>query len=416
MKSLREHFDQVERDGISPSRGDAFAIEIGEECLIESYIVDVVEDGVVIHADDRTMALLEESGCTMERIARYGAVGKNRAMGFSYAESVDEDKHCAECGYAMEACECNEDALAYPQLGEDGMSDGDEAHRKIQTPAYLRKAHGARDPDWKVSLSDLEKAKERTATSPEGLAARKRELGISETHRMLELAGIRQEDDSHLAAKTLELSPTGPAADEINEDDDSVEGIENAIIRRIMLTHIDALSKHGPRAVMAAARDRAEEIGSVDEIGTSDVSIWTREVLRNLESGEYDHVNEDPTTEEPLPTQEPESDQPTNIENPQPGAVAARAFDEAMMSEDDVEEAKYRGREVKLGKPMTGDIKKKKVYVRKPNGNIVKVEFGDKKMRIKKHIPARRKSFRARHHCENPGPRWKARYWSCRAW
>ncbi len=82
----------------------------------------------------------------------------------------------------------------------------------------------------------------------------------------------------------------------------------------------------------------------------------------------------------------------------------------------DIDEAKYRGREVPLGKKMAGDVKKSKVYVRKPNGNIVKVNFGDKKMRIKKSNPARRKSFRARHNCKNPGPRWKARYWSCRSW
>ena len=81
-----------------------------------------------------------------------------------------------------------------------------------------------------------------------------------------------------------------------------------------------------------------------------------------------------------------------------------------------LDEAEYQGRNVPLGKKMAGDVKKSKVYVRKPNGNIVKVNFGDKTMRIKKSNPARRKSFRARHHCENPGPRWKARYWSCRAW
>ena len=86
------------------------------------------------------------------------------------------------------------------------------------------------------------------------------------------------------------------------------------------------------------------------------------------------------------------------------------------VAEDDVDEAKYQGREVPLGKKMAGDVKKSKVYVRKPNGNIVKVNFGDKKMRIKKSNPARRKSFRARHNCKNPGPRWKARYWSCRSW
>lgn len=83
---------------------------------------------------------------------------------------------------------------------------------------------------------------------------------------------------------------------------------------------------------------------------------------------------------------------------------------------DEVDEAKYQGREVPLGKPMKGDVKKSKVYVRKPNGKVVKVNFGDKNMRIKKSNPNRRKSFRARHRCENPGPRWKARYWSCRAW
>jgi hypothetical protein len=81
-------------------------------------------------------------------------------------------------------------------------------------------------------------------------------------------------------------------------------------------------------------------------------------------------------------------------------------------------EAEYHGRKVQLGKPFfTPDgPKKRSVYVKKPNGKVVKVNFGDKKMRIKKSNPARRKSFRARHRCENPGPRWKARYWSCRFW
>ncbi len=95
-----------------------------------------------------------------------------------------------------------------------------------------------------------------------------------------------------------------------------------------------------------------------------------------------------------------------------------RDYMKANKYEEDVQtdEAKYQGREVPLGKKMAGDVKKSKVYVRKPNGNIVKVNFGDKKMRIKKSNPARRKSFRARHNCKNPGPRWKARYWSCRSW
>ncbi len=83
---------------------------------------------------------------------------------------------------------------------------------------------------------------------------------------------------------------------------------------------------------------------------------------------------------------------------------------------DNLTEAEYRGRKVQLGKRMQGDVKKFKVYVKGPKGNVVKVNFGDPNMRIKKSNPKRRKSFRARHRCDNPGPRWKARYWSCRAW
>lgn len=80
-------------------------------------------------------------------------------------------------------------------------------------------------------------------------------------------------------------------------------------------------------------------------------------------------------------------------------------------------EAEYQGRKVPLGKPMRGDVKKFKVYVKDPKtGNVKKVNFGDKTMKIKKSNPARRKSFRARHRCSNPGPRTKARYWSCRKW
>jgi hypothetical protein len=85
-------------------------------------------------------------------------------------------------------------------------------------------------------------------------------------------------------------------------------------------------------------------------------------------------------------------------------------------------EAEYRGRKVSLGKPFRtpGGPKKFSVYVKKPNGNVVKVNFGhkgsggSKTMKIKKSNAQRRKSFRARHRCHSPGERWKPRYWSCR--
>jgi len=100
-------------------------------------------------------------------------------------------------------------------------------------------------------------------------------------------------------------------------------------------------------------------------------------------------------------------------------------YGEMWYNDDDImDEAEYQGRTVKLGKPMQGDVKKFKVYVKDPKtGNTKKVNFGHggssvkgKAMSIKKNNPKRRKSFRARHNCDNPGPRTKARYWSCRKW
>jgi hypothetical protein len=97
------------------------------------------------------------------------------------------------------------------------------------------------------------------------------------------------------------------------------------------------------------------------------------------------------------------------------------------IDENDLFEAEYQGRTVKLNKPMRGDTKKFKVYVKDPTtGNVKKVNFGhggtsakklgQKTMKIRVSNPKARKSFRARHNCKNPGPKTKARYWSCRKW
>ena len=105
---------------------------------------------------------------------------------------------------------------------------------------------------------------------------------------------------------------------------------------------------------------------------------------------------------------------------------------EMLAEGETIEEAVYRGRTVKLNKPMRGDVKKFKVYVnsgkKDKEGRIIakKVNFGhggtsakkkgEKTMKIRKSNPKARKNFRARHNCANPGPKTKARYWSCKAW
>ena len=92
--------------------------------------------------------------------------------------------------------------------------------------------------------------------------------------------------------------------------------------------------------------------------------------------------------------------------------------DRYLKFEGEASASEYQGRKVTLNKPFrTSDGPKKfSVYVKNEKGNVVKVNFGDPNMKIKKNIPERRKSFRARHNCDNPGPKWKARYWSCKAW
>ena len=121
--------------------------------------------------------------------------------------------------------------------------------------------------------------------------------------------------------------------------------------------------------------------------------------------------------------QKPKTKSAYEYENPKTGQVFKYAR-KGVYRKDGVtlvykgKAAEYQGRKVKLGKPFrTPDGPKKfSVYVKNQKGNVVKVNFGDPNMEIKKDNPKRRKSFRARHNCDNPGPRWKARYWSCRKW
>ena len=116
---------------------------------------------------------------------------------------------------------------------------------------------------------------------------------------------------------------------------------------------------------------------------------------------------------------EPTEKQKKALDKNKDGKISKEDFEILRKGKSDEAEAvEYQGRKVKLGKPFLtpGGPKKRSVYVKNDKGNVVKVNFGDPNMKIKKNDPGRRKNFRARHNCDNPGPRWKARYWSCRAW
>lgn len=247
MKKLSDYIDELK----NPVVGDTFAINIREECLIESYIVDITEDGVVIEGDERLFELLAEYGYTTETVRRYGAVGSSPGMGYTVGESKAEE------------------------------FDNNNSDRELQ---LIR--------------------------SRAGLA---------------------------------ETAPDQPETDADHNDPLAAKAADDAAVGAMEEDGVDPVNAQGQDAEDLSGQATSSTIGDVDE-------------------------------------------------------------------------AKYQGREVKLGKKMAGDVKKSKVYVKGPKGNVVKVNFGDPNMTIKKSNPARRKSFRARHNCDNPGPRWKARYWSCRSW
>lgn len=293
MKSFREYLNESEETFDRPARGDNFAINIREETLLETYVCDETEDGIVLHADEKTMSLLES----------YGLL-----------ENVDAGEYDYEGDMAKDDLETIERASARLKSMLDDNEDM---------------------PEWVQSKIN------------------------------------RAADYVDTAADYIESNKT----DEVAEGQESEPNpVARAVLNRILMQHPGVIATHGPAKVMDAIDELADwvNIGPDDEIGSSDVSAWTRDVIRMLAE----------LPDEPL----------------------------------DMDEAKYQGREVPLGKPMAGDVKKSKVYVKGPKGNVVKVNFGDPNMKIKKSNPARRKSFRARHNCDNPGPRWKARYWSCRAW
>ena len=162
--------------------------------------------------------------------------------------------------------------------------------------------------------------------------------------------------------------------------------------------------------------------GDVLYIELSETEIFECTVLENNsgtiiveDSGLYQTLD---LTEE-LDDEEPDEDESEETDESEEAEMVDEQINaiRRLSGYTDVSEAEYHGHHVELNKPMQGDVAKSKVYVKDPStGNVKKVNFGDKNMRIKKSIPARRRSFRARHHCENPGPKTKARYWSCRAW
>lgn len=176
---------------------------------------------------------------------------------------------------------------------------------------------------------------------------------------------------------------------------------------------IEEVARYGPVGSNSAQGYTVAE-QDVDKDKDSDAELRLIRSRAGVSENDYDEDDDDKNP--PFDA----DDEPSSDKDQFGNAIKNKAQHLArkgMQQAADVKEAEYQGRKVKLNKPMSGDVKKSKVYVKDPKtGNVKKVNFGDPNMRIKKSNPERRKSFRARHKCDTAKDKTTARYWSCRAW
>lgn len=368
MKSFQDYLNEADAYVSRPVEGDTVDIEFTVDEGVSTYVLESNDESVTLYADDTLMSLLESQGYIEEKIQRYGPAGSSKSIGYSLEEN---------------------------DVAEGAMKDKDielQDYNRM-SPQQFFASYGMKKTDWALKNSDLLKNQQIdwSGSSPWDF--------VKETSRMMELAGCKrmEEDQSAdvLAKKEIDTAITNPMPG-VHEEENVQEGV---------MSEID-IDLHNIA--------RTEDFDMLYDAFNGKMGQATQAYLENMFAKVAQHNRLHP------------DDQQEDILEIMMDQIAADYGDGDIDSEE-MSEAEYQGRKVPLGKPMRGDVKKFKVYVKDPKtGNVKKVNFGhggtsakragQKTMKIKKSNPARRKSFRARHNCDNPGPRTKARYWSCRAW
>jgi hypothetical protein len=401
--------------------GDNFDLEIGEDLLIETYVVDIEDDKIIIESDDQVLKMLEEYGV---ELVDEGYVIRGKFPSFIHnkpnAEKIDYQ------GLYKEFVTSQNFKLA----DKKGQLSTDDNWLKLATGYLKSKGYDKTEPfvlhNMANRLYSMHKA---YTTKP---AAESKISGILEgiTRAPMRM-GTGGGDAADAGTRTL-----GEGFSDSRE------------IADMIVTSLGGEDNISSDDIYAAIDEYQSMMDSPHKLDVDEVAQIVMDKLHGVSVPDMSETKHDMLDEEPVGKIEING-KPVNLKSLEVDGVDTRDYpdfsdayltyaefeDGTPLSDDEIElfqnkhddlvyqvaydslfEAKYQGREVPLGKPMAGDVKKSKVYVRGPKGNVVKVNFGDKKMKIKKSNPKRRKSFRARHNCKNPGPRWKARYWSCRAW
>ena len=374
MPSLRDYVAETEHWADTPRAGDDFDIELAPDEIAEGVVVESDGEHIVLELSESAVSALEQRGMLSERIGRYGAVGSSRAMGYTVAEG----------GYV--------DPNLHPQTRDYGRGEPDE-----QDDAPFEPDHKASDRDQFGNLIK-HRAQHLARKGMRQAMDTKQDEPVEEDFmgRMLELAGISQAVEETapiqpnpnaartdpLAAKAADLAPVGTEKD---------PGTATTVDEGVM-SEIDIDLRH---------IGRTENPDALYDALSGQFGRATQEYLQDMfmRVAQHRRLHPDDQQEEILEI------------------MMDEIVDQYGADDEDMMEAEYQGRKVELNKPKRGGSKKFYVYVKDPKTkNIRKVSFGDPNMKIKKSNPARRKSFRARHRCDNPGPKTSARYWACRAW
>jgi hypothetical protein len=403
--SLKKYITESERATAFPVTGDVLRVVVNEysenEIAIDFPVVEHTDNSIVFESDDYAYGILE--GCNYVGDSTDGKIDPpseeelDEGMGSKCCKYCGDEiyKPTTDCGYDSQ----DPDGENWEIIDIDGDGDADiaisnEGYRSITNEGTLME----RIKDGKIYCPEAccgTKVMDCTcgAKCPHCNCKQIQKLA-GEVKMFEEQATLykRMGVPSSAEYYTRKLTEAVEQTQRLMED---VEDVEAMITRRIM-NHpefSDMVREYGIEQITQAIADTAEFHGDDDdEIGSSDVSAMVNDTIKSLrrmiEGDGPDEEQRDRTRAEKM------------------------------------DEAEYQGRKVKLGKPMQGDVKKFKVYVKDPKtGNVKKVNFGHggssvkgKAMKIRKNNPKARKSFRARHNCDNPGPRTKARYWSCRKW
>ena len=447
MKTFKNYLLEEEQANETPSVGDVFELEMArDETLIETTVVEVLEDGIVINADDTVMKMFEDAGYLqeywtgMDSVALGGnksPVGSRSPKKPKFTEQqIQEGKMKELLGdvnelthdefkakYNMSKDEAREKFDIKDEQELDEMSAMRRLAGMMQDKENIKNTRIPSHDERRIQVDLIDLSDEEFEAKHKMSKAQAREQ-FDEAHN----ASAEEEDKFHtelddLVHKTFGHSsdergekmsePTQDAFQELKDYAETSGGIDKEEFEKAAYL-VKAMGK-------PHLKDKAE--GMLDDlIGKMDsdprdkvIQVLARHIdltfLKNL-------LNEG-KVKEMLLAMEELTDEEFNAEYGMSKAEAKEKFN--------LDEAEYQGRTVKLNKPTRGDVKKFKVYVKDPKtGNVKKVNFGhggtsakkagQKTMSIKKSNPARRKSFRARHNCDNPGPKTKARYWSCRAW